>query len=354
MLLKDIQQNEIIQRYQRTFFCQNTDRPLIFLTAPSPDPVPMALPQPESIDARWLDFDYVIAQGRNGIQNTNYYLEGYPLFCPNLGPDIMAATLGANLYFGETTSWSEPIYDSIESAPTLSIDRKNHWYQKILELTQRAVDDAKGEYIVGITDLHPGLDCLSALCGSENACIDLYACPDRVKEAVSEVFEAFKILYTDLNRICLKNQIGSANWMTPWYNGRWYVTSCDFICMISEEMFDEFVLEDLIAQTKWLDANIFHLDGVQASRHLDKLLTIDTINGIQWVPGAGEKPICEWIDLLQKIQFHNKALQLSVAPEEVEILAKLLRPEGLMLTCFTSSTTQAEEIAEIVKKGFRK
>jgi len=354
MLLKDIRWNEIADRYMKTFALENHDRPVVWMNAPEKNPTAEALPLRESIEERWLDFDYVIHQNRAYLENHAYYLDGYPKYDPNLGPDIMAATLGADLNFAEHTSWAEPIFETLEDAPELKLNKNNKWYQKIIELTERAVADAKGEYIVGITDLHPGLDCLSALCGPENLCMDLYACPERIKKATFEVFEAYKTLYTDLDRICRKNQRGSSCWMTAWNNGRWYPTSCDFMCMISGEMFDDFIYDELVAETKWLDANIFHLDGVQASRHLDKLLAIDTINGIQWVPGAGEKPMSEWIDILQKIQAHNKALHIHIAPEEIETIAKNLKPEGLFINCWAVSDEQARYVEDVVTKAFVK
>ena len=59
------------------------------------------------------------------------------------------------------------------------------------------------------------------------------------------------------------------------------------------EMFERFVLPDLAACCDRLDHAFYHLDGKGELPHLDLLLSIDGLRGIQWIPGAGQPPpIC--------------------------------------------------------------
>jgi hypothetical protein len=83
----------------------------------------------------------------------------------------------------------------------------------------------------------------------------------------------------------------------------WYVTSSDFICMISNDNFRELILPELLEEVEYLKGNIiFHLDGPGALKHLDDLIAIPNLAGIQWVYGDGQPSTKHWIDVLKKIQ----------------------------------------------------
>jgi 5-methyltetrahydrofolate--homocysteine methyltransferase len=59
--------------------------------------------------------------------------------------------------------------------------------------------------------------------------------------------------------------------------------------MISPEMCRRFVVPALEYEASCLKHNIYHYDGIGALTHLDDILAIQSIDGIQWVPGAGQK-----------------------------------------------------------------
>ena len=80
-----------------------------------------------------------------------------------------------------------------------------------------------------------------------------------------------------------------------------YMLQCDFCYMISPEMFAEFVLPELAESCRRLDRSFYHLDGKGELPHLPQLLSIPELGGIQWVPGAGETPYYEWIDVYRAV-----------------------------------------------------
>ncbi len=53
----------------------------------------------------------------------------------------------------------------------------------MVHMTEAIVADAKGDYFVGITDLHPGADGLVSLRGPENLCLDLYDHMEAIKKS---------------------------------------------------------------------------------------------------------------------------------------------------------------------------
>ncbi len=58
-------------------------------------------------------------------------------------------------------------------------------------------------------------------------------------------------------------------------------------CLISSEMFREFVMPALVEQCERLAYVMYHLDGTTALHQLDALLEIKSIRAIEWTPQAG-------------------------------------------------------------------
>ena len=52
------------------------------------------------------------------------------------------------------------------------------------------------------------------------------------------------------------------------------------------------------------------LDGAGQLPHLDSLLSIEELKGIQWVPGDGAKPCTEWPEVYRKIRDTGKRIQI--------------------------------------------
>ena len=268
---------------------ENHDRPLIQVTAPRQEYKKKEITIPEKLEERWTDTEYIIKSGREEMKATFYGAEAFPMIWPNLGPDIFGATFGGDIIFEETTSYAKPFINDWSTLGKLEFDHNNRWWRKIKSITEEITADAKGDYFVGITDLHPGADGLVSLRGPENLCMDLYDYPDVVKQRIFDLLPAFKEQLDTLFTITSQNLPGSSNWMGVWHPEKWYVTSCDFITMISPDMFKEFILPELMEEIEWLDGKtIFHLDGPGALKHLDMLLEIPKLAGIQWVYGAGQ------------------------------------------------------------------
>ncbi len=78
------------------------------------------------------------------------------------------------------------------------------------------------------------------------------------------------------------------------------VPQCDFSCMISREMFDEFQLPVLTEEINALKGNIYHFDGPDALQHTESLCSIDNLHMIQWQPGVGHYDT-DWTWLYEKI-----------------------------------------------------
>ena len=331
---------------------QILDRAIIQVTAPRDGVTRRAIPTPPTLEERWTNVEYAVEAANERLRTTYFGGEAFPMYFPNIGPDVFAGYLGCDIVFGEDTSWSVPLIEDWDRAPRLWLDPENRWWKLTLEMTRAAVEVGAGKFIVGLTDLHGGLDAVAALRDPQNLALDLIQNPDAVKRAVDDLIPVWFEVYEAMRKVINPRIPGTTTWLTAWDAGRYYPVSCDFICMISREMFDEFVLKDIRAETDWLDRSIFHLDGPAAVRHLDTLLEMPGIHAIQWVPGEKipPEPMTKSIPLLKRIQAAGKGLHLSVRAEEVETLLEALQPEGLILQASTRTEEDARRLVRRVEE----
>lgn len=144
----------------------------------------------------------------------------------------------------------------------------------------------------------------------------------------------------------IKDEIGgSCFWI--WGPGRTAKLQCDFSAMISPAMFEEFVVPYLSKQCQRLDHSFYHLDGPQAIPHLDLLLDIPDLDGIQWTPGQGNATVDspQWFPMYRKIQKRGKLLLLFDANKRhIRRLVQDLSGEGLLIRTSCSHREEADEL----------
>lgn len=343
-------------KYQEYWALENHDRPLLSIRAPKDKQEKRIESRHSSLKERWMDTEYMIKSSNWEMKNTFYGGEAFPALNPNLGPDYFAACYGTELEFGEDTSWSIPFLDDngAEDYHGFLLQTQNQYYGKMLEMTKAAVEDGKGKYMVGITDIHPGLDGLVSMRGPQELCMDTLDNPEFIKKGSMDLLSGFKKIYEELYDLTTTYQEGSTNWMGIWHPGRWYPTCCDFSCMISTDMYEELAVEELLEELKFLDASIYHLDGPDALKHLDRLLEIDCLKGIQWVYGAGQPTASHWLEVLRKIQDAGKMIQIGVTPDELEVMLQNLRPEGVMYMLDAKTQADAKKLLKLAERYERK
>ena len=103
---------------------------------------------------------------------------------------------------------------------------------------------------------------------------------------------------------------------------------CDFSYMISPAMFERFVVPDLEACCGYLTHGFYHLDGKGEIPHLDLLLDIQRLRGIQWIPGDGQPTPEHWLPLLKRIRDGGKLCQVFVSPEGARRIVRELGGKG--------------------------
>jgi 5-methyltetrahydrofolate--homocysteine methyltransferase len=247
-------------------------------------------------------------------EQIRFYGNSWPKWFINFGPGIMAGFLGSLVAPSREhkTVWfemKEPVpYDKLD----FKYDPDNPWWRRILELTKLAVDTWGDQVHVSHTDLGGTLDILASFRTSNQLLLDLVDCPAEVIGCCRQINKLWMRYYDELHTIIKKAGRGTTCWAPILSAKRTYMLQCDFCYMISPRMFEKFVLDDLVELCNSLDHAFYHLDGPGEIRHLDTLLSIKSLKGIQWIPGAGRPGPAGWIPLLKRIRDGGKLCQIFV------------------------------------------
>ncbi len=314
---------------------------------------PIELPEDQILD--WfLDPEQVVPRLEQFVDSTFWGGEALPVVFPvsTRIVAVLAAYLGCpyQIVAGSNSGWAEPIIDDWATRPNFRFDPHNDWWRLSVKLLDAAAQRAPGCFYVGVPDLNGPGEILARLRGTEPLALDLLDCPEAVKAALREVNAAW-LRYWQASVGVIQQWVGGyMHWFQTWSDRPSTDLQCDFSCLISTRMFEEFFLPGIEQQTQWVERTLYHLDGPGAVRHLDALLSLPRLDGIQWIPGAGAPPPSKWIPLLRRIQARGKLVWLICEPWEVEVLMAELEPEGLLMRTHCTSEAQAKELMKDVAR----
>jgi 5-methyltetrahydrofolate--homocysteine methyltransferase len=257
-----------------------------------------------------------------------FYGDAWPAWQPNYGPGIVAGFLGAEVHCTKDTVWFGPAQETPihDLTPTYRAD--NPWWERVQELTRAAVERWGDRVAVGQTDLGGNLDILASLLGTQRLLLDLCEAPQEVARLTREVTQLWLRYYDELHAIIREADRGTNCWAAIYSPRRCYMLQSDFSYMISPQMFEQFVLPDVVACCEALDHCFYHLDGKGQISHLDILLSLEQLDGVQWIPGAGMPRPEEWLPLLKRIRDAGKLCQLYVTPQGARTIIRELGGRG--------------------------
>ena len=327
------------------------DRPPIRFSAHNADfavPHRLAGKSWPDLRSRWFDAEYQVDYFMASIADRRFYAETFPVFWPNLGPEVYAAYFGCELEYGETTSYAVPNVRTWDDIGKLEFRRDNIYFRKTEELTRLALEKCRGRFLVGYTDLHGGLDSAAAWRDPQQLCLDLVFDPDKVKRLVALAMAHFQEVYDHFDAMLKAAGQPSVTWMGIPSFGKMHIPSCDFAAMISPTMFEEFGLPVLREEVKPMTHNVFHVDGRGVLKHLEMILSVPEIQAIQWVQGMGlDTPILQWVPLIERLQAAGKSIMVDLQVGELEEFIDRLRPKGLLLCIAADEAAQPDIIKRV-------
>jgi len=301
-----------------------------------------------SLKERWFDTEYQMGHFISNLYAHPWLGETFPMYFPNLGPNFFAAVLAnCELEFGEVTSWCEPQIFEEGDIDKIYFHPESEYYQKMIEMMNYALACCEHKFMVGYTDMHPSLDCVAALRGTQTLCMDMYDDPELVEKMVQKCFEPFLPMMDHFHEMLKERKQLSVSWMNIPSYGTMHIPSCDLGAMISKEFFNEISLPYVKREVEHFTHNIFHLDGKGVGNHVDEIIRIEGIQAIQWVQGVGlDKKIMQWVPFIKKIQGAGKSVVVDLAPEELEGFLNVMDPQGIYLCVSEKDVGQQEKIID--------
>jgi len=341
---------ERVKENNRAWWAGELKRPLIHITMGGRDP---GRPEPELPSHHFTAFcdlsvpaEAIVDRWDYNLSTVNFLGDSFPQTWPNFGPGVAAAFMGAELHSSleSHTVWFHPA-EELE-IPDIHLEYKpgNIWLQRIADIMRAATERWEGLVQVGMSDLGGNLDILSTFRPSEKLLMDLYDYPEDVKRVNWEAHELWWRFFGELNSVLQPVNPGYSAWAGIYSEAPHYMLQCDFCYMIGPDMFDEFVKPELEASCKRMQNSFYHLDGPGQLPHLDSLLSIPELKGVQWVPGAGAPDWIHWPEVYRKIRDAGKLIQLMGPPSVLDVVAEQIgSAEGITFHTGCSSESEARE-----------
>jgi hypothetical protein len=347
---------ERIEGDTQAWWEKELDRPLVYLAVtdsiPTRKPYSYLTNYPLEMPAA-----QVVDQYEPFLNATHYYADAFPWWWINFGPGIAAGFLGSKV--GSVSDPSETVWFSPASPVEIqdlhfTYDAQNIWWQRVQEITAAATERFGGMLQVSHTDLGGNLDILASFRETQGLLFDVLEQPEEVDRLVMEINHLWLRYYDEQEAIIRTKCRGTSSWAPIWTTGKTYMLQSDFCYMISPAMFERFVLPDLAACCDHLTHGFYHLDGKGEIPHLDMLLSIKRLRGIQWIPGDGQPTPDQWLPLLKRIREGGKLCQVFVSPEGALRIVKNLGGKGFLLVINDfGSEFQKPEVAQAFLKKLK-
>lgn len=295
----------------------------------------------------WTDLDTVMERNRQLFDYFYFAAETYPRYAANIGVGSLALFLGCEPVFTKDTIWYKPALSDPEQ-DHLVLDEKNPWLQWSLDMTRQMKALSKGEFLVGLPDITEHLDILASLYPTQDLMYHMMDYPEEVHRLLEEIQKIwFKVYDMHYHIVCDKEGYSSSGPFQLWGKGKIAKLQCDVSAMISQGMFKEFALPYLKEQADWLDKSMYHLDGVDAIKHLDAVLSIDSLDALQWTPGAGQADGGDevWDFIYEKALNRGKRIYALVAPQNIPRFVKRFGYKGVYIVTAAKDQAMADEMA---------
>lgn len=300
-----------------------------------------------SLEQRWFDAEWRSEQLHHEMATGSLLGDILPVANTQLGPGSLAAILGARLEAREDTIW---IRHKEDWDGTLELNPDNEWWKLHLDLLKACKSKSQGKYYIGCPDLMEGLDVMASIRGNDNVLLDMIMDPDGLEEQVRKVNEIYFEVFDKIYDIIREGDEMAFCYFSIWAPGKCSKFQSDISVMISEDDFRRFVQPYLREQCQKIPYSLYHLDGVDAIRHLDAILEIPELKAVQWTPGYGQPQGGDkiWFDLYKRVKAAGKSvIPCWVKPDELKPLLDEVGPQGLNIEVDIQSEKEFEEVLKI-------
>lgn len=272
------------------------------------------------------------------LASIDFHGDDCPKSWVNFGPGSLAACLGGDMHADERTTWFTP---GIHAGKAIAEVRVPHaggrWLERIAAVTRACAQRIGRRAVVGFSDFGGNLDIVASLRESNQLLLDCMDDPAEVDRLCREVTLQWWRAYEAECAIIEPLGLGTAPWAAIWSEQRCYMLQSDFSYMISPKQFARWVVPDLTAICGRIPHGFYHLDGKGELPHLDHLLAVPGLQGVQWIPGDGNPASAEahWWPVLKRIRAAGKLVQLYSPGSAMLKLAAELPTDGYALATWS-------------------
>ncbi|MDD3218795.1 MAG: trimethylamine corrinoid protein 2 [Lachnospiraceae bacterium] len=356
------------QRFDDYWNRDNSGRPLMRVVGVKPEFDPYHLPDhlhSKDMEDKYLNPDRIVNSFRNYCETHKFLGESFPNLNADFGPGSIAGYLGSEIVFKPDTVWFNSCVDDWATFPKLEFNPENKWFKKHIWLFEECKKRIGDDFPIAIPDLMENLDVLASLRGTQVLLNDLM--DDMVEETdvivkrVQEVTDLYQQYYDAFYKYA-EYEGGSAYTVFQIFgSGKTQKLQCDFSAMLSSNYFKTFVLDSLKQATQPLDHVLYHLDGPDAIRHMDDLMTVEGIDALQWTSGdyGPDGTLPEWDVIYDKARAAGKGLWVKVYSGNFEDwirntdrIVKKYGSKGLYLYFDDMPLKQAEELMAYAEKNW--
>lgn len=236
--------------------------------------------------------------------------DAFPHIWPNFGPGVAAAFMGARLVPANDTVWFQPDHTDEIRDIRLGYRPDNMWLERVKAICRTAMQRWQGMVQVGMTDLGGASDIVHTFRHGERLLLDMFDDPQSVERLIGESHELWWKYFDEINAVLRPTNPGYTAWTPIFSETPYYMLQSDVSYMLGPRQFQQFVEPELAQTCRKLSNAFYHLDGIGQLCHLDRLLAIPELKGIQWVPGAGQPDVSEWPQVYGKILRAGKRTQI--------------------------------------------
>lgn len=302
----------------------------------------------KALEDYWTNPETIYQNNMERLEQTYMGGDILPMVFQNYGTSGHCNYFGSKPVYGNDTIWFDPVWDSLNDADTAYTE---DLLVKHLEIAEYLTKRAKDNYFVGMPDSTGTIDAIGHLYGSVNVMTEMLDEPEEVKHARDVVNQGWISTNEKFYQISKEVNGGGAHaWMHLLAPGRLTHMQCDMSVMISTEMYEEFVVEELVQQMQWLEYPVYHFDGIEQEKHLKYILALDKLKAIQWTHVAGQPSASHYLPVLKRIQEAGKGLIIMAPPSDVPLLLDGLSAKGLYIHTEAEDAAQADEIVHYVEK----
>lgn len=322
--------------------------------------LPFHLPQPDSLEEKWLSTEYRLKCAEAAAQNIYWGQDAIQSEFVNLGPGVHAAMVGGSYKLEPESIWFDtvPILIDWDNPPGFATDKSHILYETVENHTRALCTASAGRYAVSVTDIGGQLDVLYSLRG-EDLLIDLIDYPDEVIAAKARLDRELVDYFNTLTDIIRPTGCGYTTWLPLVNSIPYFVIQCDVSVMISPAMFERFAMPSLDLVSAEIGCAIYHMDGPEQIPLLDMLLSLKHVHAIQWVPlpkNPGTGPYQDFADEMSLgiykrcFKAGKKVVLYNVPPSQIGDIFDAVGCDGIYILTRCQSRKEADELITYAKK----